>query len=80
MGKLGKMASGQNEKWAKMKLGKTAKGQDRYWGDGKRAKLERAKKEWAKREKFRRNGNGQNWIGGTGNKPFPTLIKVLLAL
>ena len=30
MGKLGEMASGQNEKWAKMKLGETAKGQDRY--------------------------------------------------
>ena len=29
MGKLGQMASGQNEKWAKMKLGKMEKGQDR---------------------------------------------------
>ena len=60
MGKLGEMASGLNEKWAKMKLGKTAKGQDRYWAkwekgqkrmgeSGKiRAKWEWAKWEWAK--------------------------------
>ena len=31
MGKLGEMAFGRNEIWAKMKLGETAKGQDRYW-------------------------------------------------
>ena len=29
IGKLGEMASGRNEKSAKMKLGETAKGQDR---------------------------------------------------
>ena len=62
MGKLGKMASGRNEKWAKMKLGKPAKGQDRYWVElekGKVGKGEkrmgqtgkiRAKWEWAKRD------------------------------
>ena len=60
MGKLGEMASGRNEKWAKMKLGETAKGQDRYraeWEKGEVGKGEKrmgatgkiwAKWEWAK--------------------------------
>ena len=48
-GKLGEMASGHNEKWAK--------GQDRHWGGmGKGAKLERAKKEWAKQEQEGHDG------------------------
>ena len=50
MGKLGEMASGQNEKWAKMKLGETAKGQDRYWA------------EWEKGEV----GKGEKRMGETG--------------
>ena len=57
MGKLGQMASGQNEKWAKMKLGKVEKGQDRYWAEWEKGKKRMgqtgkiwAKWEWAKRD------------------------------
>ena len=62
---LGEMKNGRKRNWAKPKKGRTD-----IWQNGKREKLERAKKEWAKQEKFGRNGNGHNGIGQTGNKPF----------
>ena len=61
MRKLGEMASGRNEKWAKMKLGETAKGQDRYW-----AEWGRAEKEWAKRENLGKMGMGELGWGKLG--------------
>ena len=61
MGTLGEMASGRNEKWAKLKVGETAKGQDRYLAEWEKGEVG---KERAKRENFGRNGNGR-----TGNKP-----------
>ena len=79
MGKLGEMASGRNEKWPKMKLGETTKGQDRYWVEWEKGKVGKGEKEWAKREKFRRNGNGQNGIGRTGNKPFDRALEPIVS-
>ena len=50
IGKLGEMASGRNEEWAKMKLGEMAKGQDRHWADWEKGEVGKLKKEWAKWE------------------------------
>ena len=68
---LGEMKNGRKWDWAKRQKGRTDIGQN-----GKRVKLERAKKEWTKREKFGQNGNGWSGIGPTGNKPFLTLDQV----
>ena len=76
----GLVGKGQNghwakwESWARWLLGEMTNGRKneigqkgrKYIGwNGKRAKLERAKKEWAKWEKL-----GQNGIGQTQNKLF----------
>ena len=44
MEKLGEMASGRNEKWAKMRLGEKAKGQDRYWAEWEKAEVGKGEK------------------------------------
>ena len=44
MGKLNEIASGQNEKWAKMKLGETAKRQDRYWAEWEKGEVGKGEK------------------------------------
>ena len=72
-----KMAFGRNGmgpcgKRAKWLLGENEigrKGRTDIGRNGKRMKLERAKKELVKREKFGQNGNGRNGIWLTGNKP-----------
>ena len=57
MGKLGEMASGRNEKRAKMKLGETAKGQDRYWAEWEKGELGKGKK---------KNGRNRKKLGEMG--------------
>ena len=53
MGKLGEMASGRNEKWAKMKLSETAKGQDRYLAEWKKVEIGKGEKRMSKTGKIR---------------------------
>ena len=57
MGKLGEIASGRNEKRAKMKFGETAKGQDRYWAVWKKGRS------WKGRKKNGRNGKNLGEMG-----------------
>ena len=58
------MKNGRKWNWAKRQKARTDIGRN-----GKKAKLERPKKKWAKRENFGQNGNGWNGIGRTGIKP-----------
>ena len=69
MGKLGEMASGRNEKWAKMKLGEMAKGRDRYWTEWEKGVVGKGEKRMCGTGKIWRNGNGRNGIWQIGNKP-----------
>ena len=61
MGKLGEMASGRNEKWAKMKLGETAKGQDRYWVEWETGEVGKGKKRMGETGKFLAKWEWAKW-------------------
>ena len=61
MGKLGEMASGQNEKRAKMKLGKTAKGQNRYWAEWEKGKVGKGEKRMGETGKIWAKWDWENW-------------------
>ena len=61
MGKLGEMAFGQNEKWAKMKLGETAKCQDRCWAGWEKGKVGKGEKRMGETGKIWAKWEWANW-------------------
>ena len=61
MGKLGKLASGRNEKWAETKLGETAKGQDRHWAEWEKGEVGKGEKRMGETGKFRAKWEWAKW-------------------
>ena len=61
MGKLGEMASGRNEKWAKMKLGETAKGQDIHLVEWEKGEVGKGEKRMGKAGQIQVKWDWANW-------------------